>query len=143
LLGSGLDVNNNAVLQGTGVTIYNTGDVTFPAGPVQVRGNATMQVSAPTSGSLAGVAVFVDRALPLHTANVQLSTSGDTSVEGAVYAPSQRIDLLAGTTFTQTSPWMVLVADMMRVLSRSHLRVPADFANSSVPSPIRSAVMTE
>ena len=143
LKGTGLDVNNNAFLEGTGVTIYNTGDATFPAGPVLVRGNATMQISAPTSGSLAGVAVFFDRALPLHTANMQVSTSGDTSIEGAVYAPTQRVELLAGTTLTQASPWMLMVADMVRVLARSHLRVPADFVNSDVPSPIRTAVTVE
>jgi hypothetical protein len=143
LRGTGLDVNNNAFLAGTGVTIYNTGDATFPAGPVLVRGNATMQVSAPTSGSLAGVAIFFDRALPLHTANMQVSTSGDTTIEGAVYAPTQRVELLAGTTLTQSSPWMLMVADMVRVLARSQLRVPADFANSDVPSPIRTAVTVE
>lgn len=143
LRGTGLDVNNNAFLEGSGVTIYNTGDAIFSAGPVRVRGNATMRISAPTSGALAGVAVFFDRALPLHTANMHVSTSGDTSIEGAVYARTQRIEVLAGATFNQSSRWMVLVADTVRVLSRSHLRAPADFGNSTVPSPIRSAILTE
>jgi hypothetical protein len=110
---------------------------------VLVRQNATLNVSAPTAGSLAGIAVFFDRALAPLTVPMEMSTSGDTIIEGAVYAPNQRVSLLAGTTFTQTSPWLLLVADMIRVTARSHLNVPSDFATSAVPSPVRATLVVE
>ena len=63
IAGGGMNINGNSTMTGTGVTFYNTTG-TGGYGAITLNGNSQANFSAPTSGPLAGILFFQDRAIP-------------------------------------------------------------------------------
>ena len=141
--GGGFRVSSNSTVSGTGVVIYNTGDVTYPAGNISFANNSDIALSAPSSGALAGVLFFFDRSLAAQSVVISISSSADTHLEGTIYALKQHCEVQSGTKSNNLAPWMIMVCDTLSVSGGSRLNIPADFDTSSVPSPIRAPVLVE
>jgi hypothetical protein len=93
--GGGLTVSGSAVVSGTGVMLYNTNSK-YPNsggnyGSITISNSGTLNLTAPTTGSYAGVVIFQDRG------NAQtLTLSGSAFVEGTssiVYTPAALLSL--------------------------------------------------
>jgi len=84
--GGDLVIESTAVLNGTGVTFFLTG-----GGTLNIAGTASVQLSAPTSGTYAGILFFVDPDDP----NATHIINGDSTsfFEGAIYAPSGHVEV--------------------------------------------------
>jgi hypothetical protein len=85
--GGNFRINANANVTGTGVTFYLTG-----GSRTQFNGNATMNLTAPSSGTYSGVLFFGDRA-SLGGRNTFNGTA-DSRLTGAIYFPSQPVEYL-------------------------------------------------
>jgi hypothetical protein len=84
--GGDFKINANANISGTGVTIY------FTAGTsVSINGTATVNLSAPTSGTYSGILFFGDRSA---TDGVTLNGTADSKLTGAIYFANQDIKYL-------------------------------------------------
>jgi hypothetical protein len=84
--GGDFKINANANISGTGVTIY------FTAGTsVSINGTATVNLSAPTSGTYSGILFFGDRSA---TDGVTLNGTADSKLTGAVYFANQDVKYL-------------------------------------------------
>jgi Flp pilus assembly protein TadG len=90
--GGELRINSTATVNGSGVTFYLTNGAT-----VSMNGGADVQLSAPTSGSYAGVLVFVGRSEPYNDYTVN-GNSGST-VNGAIYAANGNVRMNGTSTF--------------------------------------------
>lgn len=117
-----LTVNGGATLQGTGVTIVLTSSTGSNYATATINGGATVNLTAPTSGPTAGIAIYGDRNMPAGTA---LKFTGGSSqiIGGAIYAPTAAVSfsgnsgagsgtgcmqLIAGTvTFTGTAGFAI------------------------------------
>jgi len=86
-----LKIESTAVVSGTGVMFFLTGGAS-----VNIAGTANVQLSAPTSGTYAGILIFVDRD-DLYDA---LIINGDSTsfFEGAIYAPSGHVEFAGSGT---------------------------------------------
>lgn len=82
LQGGGLSVVDNASLTGTGVTIYNGAKKL--SDNILIGGNATVTLSAPTSGTYKNVVIFQNR----NSKAPVTITGGNIHITGAVYAPN-------------------------------------------------------
>jgi hypothetical protein len=98
LKGGGLTVQaTNSVLNGTGVTFYNTcssgscSTSTTGYAAVQIKSKSTANLTAPTSGSLAHVLIFADRSAPAGT-KFDFSGSANLNFSGTMYAVSEELD---------------------------------------------------
>lgn len=78
ILRGGLLVSGNGVVRGDGVLLYNEG------GRIEVQGNGRLILSAPTSGTYEGIAIFQPAS---NTQPLWFSGNSDFQVSGAVYAP--------------------------------------------------------
>ncbi|MGH7839477.1 MAG: pilus assembly protein TadG-related protein, partial [Candidatus Binataceae bacterium] len=76
LLGGGLTAKGSGSLSGTSVTFYNTYNSTYPYGGIDLSGSGSLNFSAPTSGSLAGILIFQDRSVPVGSAASKFNGSG-------------------------------------------------------------------
>ena len=102
-----MSVANNAVINGSGVTIF------VDAGSsLSLSGNATVKLSAPTSGSYAGILVFQSRSTPSST-TMSLNGDGNMQLNGTLYAPTIMLSLGGNSTLaTKTGS---VVADQLSV----------------------------
>jgi Flp pilus assembly protein TadG len=95
--GGGLTVSGQAIINGNGVMIYNTGGGS--AGPISIGGQASVILSAPSSGPYAGVCIFQDRACTLA---VQLVGKGNLQIAGTIYAPAAKVQVNGNGTLGGT-----------------------------------------
>lgn len=99
-----MSVGAQATVTGTGVTFILTSTTasTNPSsiGQVTINGGATMQISAPTSGTYAGILFYQDRRAPNSDGN-RINGNSSSFFQGAFYFPSQGMDF-NGTTGMRT-----------------------------------------
>jgi Flp pilus assembly protein TadG len=86
----------SAINAPSGVTIILTSSTGSGYGTVTIAGGNTLDISAPTTGPTAGLALFQDRHAPSTSSN---SLTGGTSqtIQGAVYFPNEPITYSGGT----------------------------------------------
>jgi len=91
IIEGGVNIGSGATLSGSGVTLYFTG-----SGQLQANSNSTVSLSAPTSGSLAGILIWQASS----DSNAMIIDSGASSkFDGAIYAPGAQLTLnAAGNT---------------------------------------------
>ena len=93
-----LNGNESTVLRGTGVTLYFTcSSGTSPRecnsgeeGEADFSGSGRIEISAPTSGSLQGLALAYDRN---NISPLQMTGNGSGGITGALYAVSALLDV--------------------------------------------------
>lgn len=93
--GGSLDIAASANVSGTGVTFILPYVSPSSSANVNVSGSATVNLSAPTSGTYAGVLIYQDRLAPSNGSNT-ISGNGSSKLQGAIYMPAQQVTL-AGT----------------------------------------------
>jgi hypothetical protein len=74
-----------------------------------VSSNGGLQVSAPTSGTYQGVAIFFDRC---NSGGIVLSANGGVPVLGAIYAKSSALNLTANGPCTIAGLMITATADI-------------------------------
>jgi Flp pilus assembly protein TadG len=96
--GGNFNISGGSVVNGAGgVTIILTSSSKAAYGTVNISGGTTINITAPTSGTTAGLAFFQDRAAPSTSSD---SFSGGTTqdITGAIYFPSQPVTYSGGAT---------------------------------------------
>ncbi|MBC7908503.1 MAG: Tad domain-containing protein [Rhodospirillaceae bacterium] len=89
-------VNAGATLSGTGVTIILTGSGSDVA-TVNINGNATIDLQAPTSGAYSGVVIYQNRTASSSGTNTFNGGAG-MELTGVIYIPSQEIRFSGGSS---------------------------------------------
>lgn len=119
-----------AGLVGNGVTFFLTGT---NAG-VTWSGGGTYNLSATTSGPLAGFVIYIDPNSSGMTKS-HISGGGNTTYVGAMYFPKQQLIISGTGSTTDPSPFTALVADTFLYSGTSTLSVGVDPTKTSVPVP--------
>ena len=123
MAGGGLVFNSQAVVKGTGVTVYNTSSAgwgcisSYNYKPVTISGQVTATLSAPTSGAFNGILFFGNRTgCSTKGSCVDQINGGSTAVlNGALYFASDEIEI----TGSNASGFMMLVADKIYINGNS------------------------
>jgi Flp pilus assembly protein TadG len=92
-----LSLNGQASLTVSNATVVLTSSTGTNYTTFSISGGATVTATAPTSGALAGLAFFQDRAAPQGGSN---SFAGGTTqnIDGVLYFPEQAVDFAGGST---------------------------------------------
>jgi putative Flp pilus-assembly TadE/G-like protein len=137
LAGGGMKLNANTVTSGAGVTFYNTTG-TGGYGPITMNGNTTANLSAPTSGPLAGILFFQDRSIP-GTAPASTITGNSTSTfDGAVYFPTTSLTFNGNSS---TNGYSIVVANQLTVSGNAS--IGDNYSSLPNGSPIKSTILAE
>lgn len=84
-LENGMNVDSGATLVGTaGVTLY------VATGQLNFNSNSTVQLSAPTTGTLSGIAIWQPSS---DTNEINLDSGSTSQYNGAIYAPTAELTL--------------------------------------------------
>jgi Flp pilus assembly protein TadG len=110
--GGDLKVNASANITGDGVTIYMAG-----SSAVAMNGAATVNLSAPTSGTYAGLLFMGDR----NGSNVSETLNGTagSAMTGAIYFPKQNVNYIGN--FAGANGCTQVVADTVTWNGHTHL----------------------
>jgi hypothetical protein len=84
--GGNFKINANANISGSGVTIY-----IMAGSSVHINGTATVNLSAPTSGTYSGMLFFGDRS---GTDDITFNGTAASKLTGAIYFANQEISYL-------------------------------------------------
>lgn len=88
--GGEIDIGNNDTFTGAGVTIFLKNDASVSFGA-----NAIVTLSAPTSGTYAGILFFSDRG---NTATLDFGGGALTTLAGYIYAPDGHVEFAGNST---------------------------------------------
>src|SRR3984957_5971648 len=94
IAGGGFTVSGNGNISASGVTIYNAGSA-YPNtggsfGAINLSGNGKLTLSAPTTGTYAGLGIFQSRD---NTQALSLSGNNLTGITGSIYAANAQLTL--------------------------------------------------
>jgi Matrixin/PKD domain/Right handed beta helix region/Periplasmic copper-binding protein (NosD) len=109
IAGGGVSVSGNAGITGAGVTIYNAGSNILGGGTptyggVGLNGNGLVQLSAPSTGTYAGVLIFQSRD---NTRAMSLSGNTALGITGMIYAPKALLSLTGNAQLQSHVPMVV------------------------------------
>jgi hypothetical protein len=145
LVGGGLSTQSaNSIINSTGgVTFYNTfgtttNSSTYSYSGIQVGATSTVSLTAPTSGTYAGVLFFDDRSSP--TGTTDNYGGGSTAVyQGIIYAKNAAVTM-EGNSSVNTA-YTMLIADTISLTGTSGFN--NDYSSLLTGSPIQTTVMVE
>jgi Flp pilus assembly protein TadG len=101
--GNDFTVNSGATLTGDGVTIILTSTNGGNYAQADLNGNATIQLTAPTSGPWAGVLFYQDRNAPVSiTATNKINGDANSKFKGVIYFPSQSVQMNGNATIVDS-----------------------------------------
>jgi Flp pilus assembly protein TadG len=93
LKGGGLKVSGGAnTLNGTGVFFYNTETTGSAVDDIDFSGSGTVNLSAPTSGTYAGVLFMMDPAITSGSKKFKVAGTVTANMDGVVYFPDHEVD---------------------------------------------------
>jgi Flp pilus assembly protein TadG len=117
--GANLSVAGNATITGSGVTLVFTGSGSN-WGTASIGSNATIDLTAPTSGPTKGIVMYGDRNMPAGTA-FNLTGGSTQNFGGAIYLPKANLSFSGGNG-TSTSCTKI-IADTLTFSGTSNLQV--------------------
>ncbi|MCK1421166.1 hypothetical protein IVB14_03045 [Bradyrhizobium sp. 180] len=117
--GANLSVAGNATIAGSGVTLVFTGSGS-DWGTASIGSNATINLTAPTSGPTKGIVMYGDRNMPAGTA-FNLTGGSTQNFGGAIYLPKANLSFSGGNG-TSTSCTKI-IADTLTFSGTSNLQV--------------------
>ncbi len=137
IAGGGITVNGNATMTGTGVTFYNTTGTGGYKGIV-LNGNVVLNLSAPTSGTLAGILFYQDRTIPTGSAGSTINGNSGSTIDGALYFPTTTLTYNGNSS---TNGYSIIVADKWIANGNSNLK--NNYTSLANGSPIKGIVLSE
>jgi Putative Flp pilus-assembly TadE/G-like len=137
--GGGLHISGNSTVSGSGVTIYNTSGSGYSYGAISISGNSDVTLSAPTTGSLAGVLIFQDRSIVSGSSN-SFSGTATLNLNGALYFPTTHVDYSGDVA--GTNAYSIIVAKTATFSGNT--RMNNDYSSLPAGNPIKgSALVSE
>ena len=142
LVGGGLTTqNSNANITGNNVTIYNTYGSTnkgnYSYSPVSIDANSTVSLTAPTTGTYAGILFFEDRSAPASSDNYG---GGSSAVyQGVIYAKNAAVTMYGNSSVN--AQYTILVADTISMVGTTGFN--DNYSLLPNGSPIQQIVVVE
>jgi len=124
----GIKLSGNSSLAGDGVTFYLTGDDS----KLDFTGGSEVQLSAQTTGDLAGILVFQDRDAEEGLEH-KFTGGADMQMEGVLYFPTQDVKFTGNASGEGTTP-LTVIARRFEFSGNSNFDFSADYSGSGVPA---------
>jgi hypothetical protein len=135
LEGGGLSVNGAINITGNGgITFYNTQGTGYPYGPIAIVGASNISLTAPTTGSLAGILFFQDRTIANPAASSITGASNGTYI-GALYFPTSALTYSGASNGQYT----IIVSDALTFSGAAN--VGDNYSSLPGGSPIKGSVV--
>ena len=132
-----LIVDSGSTISGSGVGFFMTATAPVSATnrPTVYLGTDThISLSAPTTGAMAGMLFFEDRAMPLGALHAFLSNDA-RNLLGTIYLPRSFLGIAATKPVSDQSAYTIIVVNAMLVYGGPQLVLNTNYGSSTVPVP--------
>jgi Flp pilus assembly protein TadG len=133
--GGQFNIGSSATVTGQNVMFYLTGS----NANLNQGSSASMQVTAPNSGTYKGIVFFQDRTAS--TPANQFGGSSTTSVQGTVYFPNGTAEINCNGTVMASGDYTVWIVKRLQLDSGATLQVNNKYSGSSTPVPDAASTM--
>ncbi len=125
---------------GSGVAFFLTG----LGASIQLSGQADWHIVAPTSGPLAGFAIYLEPNGPTGLAATTSALSGQSELyfEGIVYLPKQEVTVSGNASVVAPSPYTSYIGDTLKFVGNGDLVINNDTSLTALPLPQAVKVQT-
>jgi Flp pilus assembly protein TadG len=143
-----LTATGNATITGTGgVGIWMTGTgttVSLENDDVSVTGNVNVNIVAPSSGPMAGIAIYQDASAATGTISNKLAGNGSVNFTGVLYFGNQDVIVAGNGAQDSQAPFTAFVANTLTYNGNGSLVLNANYSDTNVPLPqaLRQPVIT-
>ena len=144
MAGGGFNMTNLGSVNATaGVTIYNTNSTgygcttTYAFAPIIITGQSVINLNAPASGALAGIAFFQDRSLGTSSTINQINSMTTSTINGAFYFKNSEMEWTGANV---SSGYIIVVCDTLSINGNSNLYINNNYSSLTNGSPIPSAM---
>lgn len=131
-----LIINSNAAISGTDAVIYLTG----ANAQVIFNSNAKVNLTAPSTGPMAGFVLYQDRN---YGGDHTFNSNASTVLSGAIYLPKGTIKMNSNTQIGSTSMCMMIVAYRIEINSNSGVNITPDYAQCPLPVKARTSRLVQ
>jgi Flp pilus assembly protein TadG len=122
IFGGGMKIGSSGLIQGSGVTIFNTGGTGYSLGKIEVTGgNAKVTLSAPSSGTYGGILFFQDRDIASQQDMKVTGGSPDVNLTGTLYLPKADVEYTGGSGGS-TAAYTFIISKTLKLSGPSFLR---------------------
>lgn len=111
-----LEIDDQAILEGEGVTILLHG----PQAEMDIKGHASLRLSAPTSGDLKGLLIVQDKG---GSKENKWNSKEPSTLRGVVYLPHGKFTSLIEANITGTDACFVLIANHIKLDGRAEMSI--------------------
>lgn len=129
MLGGGLTVDRGAVVSGSGVTFYLTGNSTYAYAGVNLVGGTSSTFSAPTSGTYKGVLFFQDRTISSPAAS-SVANGANAQLNGSIYLPTSTLSFMGGSS--TNIPYTALIVYKLIFTGGAYMQYDATAAHTGI-----------
>jgi Flp pilus assembly protein TadG len=126
-----LELTGQAIMRGAGVSFFVTG---ANANKIHFSAGTTIELAAPTSGPMAGLLFFEDRALTVKLKH-QITSDNARKLIGTVYLPVGDLIVDAANPVADQSAWTAIIVNHLQLKSGPNLILNSDYTATSVPVP--------
>jgi hypothetical protein len=130
--GGGISCSGTPAITGTGVTFYFTGSATF-----NCQGNDLITLSAPTTGTYAGILMYQD---PADTTGPSLGGNTGSFYTGVLYFPSSRVTFFGNSTGTSVG---IVIADSFAMSGHPTVNLQGLTGITPPTSFVKNAILVE
>jgi Tfp pilus assembly protein PilX len=136
--------NSNSIITGTGVTIYNTcstpGSCSSSSNyaPFSLSGNSVITLTAPLTGTYAGILIMEDRSIPANTYSDTFGGGSTAVYEGTIYVPKSNLTLYGNAA---ASNYTVMVAYRLSMVGTTNIN--NNYAGLPSGNPIKVISLVE
>jgi Flp pilus assembly protein TadG len=140
LAGGALTVTGNSTLKGTGVTFYDTSATGYSYAPIDLTGNETASLSAPTSGTFESFLFFQDPSVAVGSAGATIVGNSSSTFDGIVYFPTTTLTYVGNSS---GSGYTILVAYDITITGNSSFTIGNNYSSLADGAPIKSSALYE
>ena len=119
--GGYFSVAGSATLTGSGVTVFLNKQLETTWPTVSFSNGATVTLTAPTTGTYAGIAIFQSRSAT--SATNSILGGGAVNITGAIYLPNQALDFYGGSS--SSTPCTMIVANTLTLGGAAYINCSA------------------
>lgn len=116
-----LILRGESSIQGENVSFYLTGTNTY----ADIDGKAKVDIRAPKSGLMSGIAIAANRNTVLSGTSI-INGRTDLKIGGVLYFPNQYLHYLGESDTTAASPVTTIIADAVELGGKAYLEVKND-----------------